>query len=249
MRRIGLALALLAASTILSSCVEDVSPGSNNPPKVWFTRAPKEGREIFTNAFEFWWTATDTDDDLGMGQTYVTVVPAKVDTFVVSPRTLADGPLRVYTQPPLFNVGNLLDTVYTFSVTVIDGRGGTTRLDRTFTVRFDNLPPVIDYVECPPAKPTNPVFQWTFVIHAHDEAPNPSSASPDDSLSFKYRYVVPEGGTSIEVTDFLREYRTLKVDVDGQTYKGIYKFRAQARDRAGNVSEEYVCSFEISGPK
>jgi len=92
-RRIGLALALLAASTILSSCVEDVSPGSNNPPKVWFTRAPKEGREIFTNAFEFWWTATDTDDDLGMGQTYVTVVPAKVDTFVVSPRTLADGAL------------------------------------------------------------------------------------------------------------------------------------------------------------
>jgi len=246
-RRIWLALVLLAAAAILSSCVEEISPGSNNPPKVWFTKAPKDGREIFSNQYEFTWTATDTDDDLGMGQTYVSLVPATIDTFVVSPIELANGAMRVYTN--IFTIGQLPDTVYTFSVTVTDGRGATTTLDRTFRVRFDDLPPIVDYVECPPAKPTSPVFQWTFVIHAHDEAPNPSSASPEDSLTFQYRYLPPSGATSIEVMDFQREYKTLKVDVDGQTYRGTYKFRAKARDRAGNVSTEYVCSFEISGPK
>ena len=247
MRRLLLALALLAAAMLMSSCVENVSPGSNTPPKIWFTHAPKEGREIFDNGYDFQWMSTDTDDDLGMGQTWVGLTPTTIDTTVVFPHELAAGPMRVYEN--LFSIAELPDTVYTFSVTVTDGRGGTTVLNRNFVVRFDNMNPIIDYVECPPAKPSNPTFQWTFVIHAHDVAPNPSAASPDDSLTFQYRYVVPGGGTSIEVYDFARDYRTLKVDVDGQTYKGQYKFRAKARDRAGNVSTEYVCSFDLGGPK
>lgn len=232
---------LLVVAVSVWSCVEDLAPGSNNQPKVWFTRAPREGREIFTNAYQFQWMASDTDDDLGMGQTYVALAPAQIDTIVVFPPQLLDGPVRVYEN--LFDIGGLPDSVYTFSVTVRDGRGASTTLNRTFKVRFDDRPPIIDNVVCPPMKPPSPDFPFEFVINAHDEARNPSSASPEESLTFWYRYVVPAGGTSVETPDFRREYKTFSTYVAGQTYKGTYKFRAKARDRAGNVSREYVCDF------
>jgi hypothetical protein len=160
---------------------------------------------------------------------------------VVYPPELANGPIRVYQN--FFDISGLPDTVYTFSVTVRDGRGASTTLNRMFKVRFDDRPPIIDNVVCPPLKPPNPAFPWMFIINAHDVALNPASASPEESLTFWYRYVVPAGGPSVETEDFKREYKTFSVNVDGQTYKGTYKFRAKARDRAGNVSKEYVCDF------
>jgi hypothetical protein len=160
---------------------------------------------------------------------------------------LLNGAVRVYQN--IYDIGGLPDTMYTFSVTVRDGRGASTTLNRTFTVRFDDRPPIIDEVVCPPKKVENPVFPWIFVINAHDVALNPSSASPEESLTFWYRYVVPSGGPSEEAPEFRREFKTVSVSVDGQTYRGTYKYRAKARDRAGNVSREYVCDFDISGPR
>lgn len=241
MRRGMLVLALLIVAVSVWSCVEDLAPGTNSEPRIRFIRAPKEGREIFQNAYEFQWLATDLDDDLGMGQTHVQLTPAKIDTIVVFPPELVSGPVRVYDD--LFEVSGLPDTVYTFSITVRDGRGASTTLARTFQVRFDDQPPKIDRVVCPPMKPPSPNFTHIFIIIAHDEALNPASASPEESLTFSYRYVVPAGGPSQEATEFSRENKIKPFTIDGQTYKGTYRYRAKARDRAGNVSAEYVCEF------
>jgi hypothetical protein len=265
-RRIAAAMILIGAVAFIWGCVEDITPSGNSKPKIWFTRAPREGREVFDNSVSFEWIATDVDDDLGMGQVFVALDPylpcvidtvtfcprpdscvERIDTLCIMPVELALGPVRVYQNN--FDVDNLPDTTYTFSVIVRDGRGAETVLDRGFQVRFDNEPPLIDSVKCPPYKPANPVFEWTYEIFSHDIALNQASASPEESLTYWYRFVVPSGGTSIEAPDFKREYKTLTVTVDGQSFKGVYKFRGKSRDRAGNVSQEYVCEFEVTGPK
>jgi hypothetical protein len=238
---------LLGLVAAIWGCVEEISPTSNSKPKVWFTAAPREGREVFDNGVAFEWMATDLDDDLGMGQTFVSIEPAVINSQVVFPPELQYGPVRVYQS--LYEVQDLPDTIYTFSVTVRDGRGAETTAERTFKVRFDNQLPIVDSVRCPPQKPSNPVFEWTFVIYSHDEALNPQAASPVESLTYWYRFVAPSGAESYETPDFERENNTYTVNVDGQRYKGVYKFRAKSRDRAGNVSQEFLCEFDVSGPK
>jgi hypothetical protein len=178
-----------------------------------------------------------------------------IDTIVVYPPDLERGWVRVYkpfaSEYWGFDISNLPDTTYTFNVKVIDGRGGETTTSRRFTVRFDNQPPVIDSVLCPPMKPTNPNFPWTYVIYAHDVAPNPSAATPADSICYTYRFSAPGGAESVEQSDCKIENKTFSVTIDGQTYPGQYKFKCKATDKAGNSSEEYTCSFEVGsgGPK
>jgi hypothetical protein len=246
-RRAFAVIIVLGLVTAIWGCVEEITPTTNSKPKIWFTRAPKAGHEVFDNSASFEWMATDIDDDLGMGQTYVAIEPTVVGADTVFPPELLLGPVRIYEN--IYDVRNMPDTVYTFSVTVRDGRGAETTVDRSFKVRFDDRLPIVDSVRCPPQKPTNPVFEWTFVIFSHDEALNPSAASPVESLDYWYRFVVPSGGDSYETPDFALTNNTYTVNVDGQAYKGVYKFRAKSRDRAGNVSEEYLCEFDISGPK
>lgn len=247
MRKAIMVLALIVVGASIWGCVEDISSTNNRAPRVWFTQAPREGGEVFQNSIEFQWQASDIDDDLGMGKIYVSIDPVQVGALTVSPAALLDGPVRVYES--IYLVGPLPDTIYTFSVTVRDGRGAVTTADRTFMIKFDDMVPKIDRVTCPPEKPTNPNFEHTFEIFAHDEALNPASASPEESLTFWYRFVVPGGGTTIEMPDFKRQYKTFSTFIDGQTYRGKYVYRAKVRDRAGNVSAEWVCTFEISGPK
>ncbi|MFZ1947374.1 MAG: hypothetical protein WAW06_07480 [bacterium] len=247
MRKAMIVIALFGIGAWIWGCVEDIGSTNNRSPRVWFTQAPREGGEVFQNSIEFQWQASDIDDDLGMGKIYVSIDPVQVGQLYVSPPELLTGPVRVYES--IYLVGPLPDTTYTFSVTVRDGRGAVTTADRSFRIQFDDMVPVIDSVWCPPQKPTNPVFEHTFNIFAHDVALNPASASPEESLTFWYRFVVPGGGTTVEMPDFRREYKTFATYIDGQTYRGKYVFRAKARDRAGNVSQEWVCTFDITGPK
>jgi len=255
MRRLILLLALCAVALTTWSCIEEIQPKTNNAPKIWFVRAPEANQIIYENGATFEWVAVDTDDDLGMGQTYVAMTPTVIDTIEIYPPTLQQGWLRVYKPANSeywgFDVSNLPDTMYTFSVKVIDGRGAESITARAFKVLFDNLVPIVDEVECPPAKPTNPNFMWTYVIHAHDVAPSPSAATPVDSLTYWYSFRAPGGADSYETDGFSIDNRTFSVTIDGQTYPGEYRFRAKAMDRAGNVSLEYLCKFEVGsgGPK
>ena len=267
MRRLMLLGALFAVVATVWGCIEDIQPKTNNNPKIWFTRAPRNQGVIFQNGATFEWTATDTDDDLGMGQIWVRLDPYLecivdtqtvcsppepchdvVDTSCIYPVTLRDGWVRVYENT--FDVANLPDTSYSFSVKVQDGRGADSILVDHFRVRFDNRPPIIDSVRCPPRKPASPSFQHTFIVYSHDVAANPASASPTDSLTYWYRFAVPSGGRSYETDDFARENRIFPIFIDGVSFPGIYKFRCKAKDRAGNVSQEYVCDFTIErGPR
>ncbi|HVP57652.1 MAG TPA: hypothetical protein VMU02_06105 [bacterium] len=255
MRRMILVLALAAVALTAWGCIQDIQPKYDSNPRVWFTRAPADRGVIYDNAATFEWVAVDTDDDLGMGKTFVRLTPTSVDTIVVFPHELEQGWVRVY-KPATneywgYDISNLPDTVYTFSVKVVDGRGGETITSRRFTVRFDNEPPIVDSVACPPMKPTNPNFTWTYVIYAHDVAANMSAATPVDSLCYTYRFSVPGGGESIEASDCKRENKTFTATVDGQQFPGQYKFKCKATDRAGNSSEEFTCTFDVgsTGPK
>jgi hypothetical protein len=246
-RKAMMVLALFGIGAFMWGCIEDIGSTNNSSPKVWFTDGPREGREVFQNSIDFAWQASDLDDDLGMGTVYVSVTPVRVGGIEISPAELLNGPVRVYEN--IYRLGPIPDTTYKFSVTVRDGRGGSTTADRTFKVLFDDMFPVVDSVWCPDQKPTNPAFEFTFSIFAHDVALNPASASPEESLTYWYRFVVPGGGTTIEMPDFKRDYKTFATFIDGQTYRGKYVYRAKVRDRAGNVTPEWVCTFDITGPK
>jgi len=255
MRRLVLVLALGAVALTALSCIEEIQPKFNSNPRVWFTRAPGDRSVIYDNAAGFEWVAVDIDDDLGMGQTFVSLSPAVIDTILVYPHELERGWVRVYKPTASeywgYDISSLPDTTYTFSVKVIDGRGGETTTSRRFSVRFDNQPPIVDSVACPPMKPSNPNFTWNYVIYAHDVAANPAAATPVDSLCYTYRFAVPGGGQSVEQSDCKGENRTYTATIDGQTYPGLYKFKCKATDRAGNSSEEFTCTFEVGsiGPK
>jgi hypothetical protein len=267
-RRLVLLLALCVVAVTTWSCIEEIQPKTNNQPRVWFTRAPEKGGVVYQNAAIFEWTATDFDDDLGMGETYVGLqpyLPCRWDTFTVCnargdscrldsqfvciyPMELMAGPVRVYENRYL--IANLLDSTYMFSVIVRDGRGAETAVSREFTVQFDDRSPKIDELVCP-GKRDDPVYTFTFVIRAHDRARNASAATPWDSLSYWYRLTVPSGGPSYESPDFKLADSTYTASIDGQTFKGEYKFRAKVMDKAGNVSTEASCKFEAgtTGPK
>ena len=265
MRRLILLAALGAVALTTWSCIEEIEPKTNNVPTIMFTRAPENRNVIYDNGVQFEWMAVDTDDDLGMGKTYVKLTPyteiytpdgtGGTDTMAVFPPELKDGWVRIYKRAAFeywgFDVSNLTDTTYTFSVKVVDGRGVEGFASREFLVRFDNMPPLIDSVACPPAKPTNPNFPWTYIIYAHDVARNAASATPVDSIAYYYRFSGPGGVTPVETPDYRIDNKTFTVTIDGQTYPGEYKFRAKCVDRAGNYSLDYNCKFTVgeTGPK
>jgi hypothetical protein len=262
-RRMVLVAALCTAALITWSCVEEIQPKNNSKPKIWFTSAPRERRVNYQNAATFLWVSTDVDDDLGLGETFVRLaVPVHTaDGTVLEPPPCASGPGgQVCVDPPAirsgdwvrvyqntYDVGSMPDSVYLFSVRVRDGRGAETTLNREFTVRFDDQPPVIDSVFCPPGKPSSPDFIHTYVIYAHDVAKNPDAATPVDSLTYWFRWSPAPGADGYEPADFAISNRTYQAEVQGQLHPGIYTFRAKVMDLAGNVTPEYKCQFEIQG--
>jgi hypothetical protein len=248
-RAFKLVLMVALVSGLIWGCVEELDTGSNLKPMIWFTRGPDEGEVIFENAVNFEWVATDWDDDLGMGSTYIRLEPAtvrwfddKADSFVTF--THPEGWVRVYEN--IYGILDLPDSTFFFSTRVIDGRGADSVVTRRFYIRYDPEPPAIVDVDCPPYKPTSPVFCHTYVIDAYDVARSERAATPVDSLEYNYVFVPP---SPLERVDSDPEWsvfnKTYEACVDGQTYPGVYKFRCKVRDRAGNATPVYVCEFKI----
>jgi hypothetical protein len=248
-RNVRTLIFLILVAALVWGCIEDLEPKSNRKPMVWFIRGPENGSVTFDNAVSFEWNATDWDDDLGMGATYIRLEPATVewydataDSYVVFSHR--EGWVRVYDE--IYDIIDLPDSTFRFSVRVEDDRGADSTISRLFYVRFDPDPPIIDNIDAPPPRPTNPQFTHTYRIYAHDEARSPRAATPTDSLEFNWRFVGPSGVDPMEPSITWSIYnRTVQISVDGQTYPGEYRFRCKVRDRAGNVSEEAVAKFEI----
>jgi hypothetical protein len=233
----GLMLIVLTVmvGALIWGCVEELEQAGNQPPRVWFTTAPEDNSIIFQNAATFEWIATDWDDDLGMGATYV-----RLDTL-----NTPVGPWeRVYEN--IYEVIDLPDTNYSFKVRVVDGRGADSTISRDFIVRFDNVVPVIDSIICPAVKQKPSVFNWIYKIYAHDEALNARAATPSDSLEFWYRFVGPPGVETEESDpEWSMENSIFEVTIDGLSHEGTYTFRCKARDRAMNTSPELKCQFKV----
>lgn len=249
MNWVKLIILLALVGAFAWGCVEELQPEGNLKPMVWFDRGPEEGEVIFQNAVNFEWTATDWDDDLGMGATFVQLDPAYVPWYDEDAGDTVyfehpEGWVRLYEN--LYQVLDLPDTTFYFSVRVVDGRGADSVATRKFFVRFDADPPRIDSVYAPPAKPTNPTFCWRYEIFAHDIARTQRAATPLDSLEYSYRFVPPSPLESIDADpEWANTNLVFEVCVDGQTYPGEYKYRCKVRDRAGNVSPERVYKFTI----
>jgi hypothetical protein len=251
-RSVKLGLFLIVAGAFLWGCVEELSTGSNRKPMIWFTRGPAEGSVTFQNAVNFEWVATDWDDDLGMGKTYIRLEPSVVPWFDQKAGSTVTfrhpgGWVRVYENT--YQILDLPDSTFIFSVKVVDARGADSVAARRFFVRFDAEPPQIKSVACPPGKPPTPVFCHRYVITAEDVARTPRAATPEDSLEYTYRFVPP---SPLEPVDpdpaWSNDNKEFEVCVDGQAFPGEYKFRCKVRDRAGNTSPEYICRFKIEKP-
>jgi len=251
--KLKLLVTLVAVGAFAWGCIEELSSGKNSKPNVWFTAGPEDGAVIFQNSVEFEWMATDFDDDLGMGKMFVRLDPSYVEWVDV-----LTGSLKVYTHPEgwqrvyerRYEIIDLPDTSFIFAVRVIDGRGADSTVTTGFIVRFDNLPPVIDSVTCPPAKIAPQQYDLKIEIFAHDIARSPRSATPVDSLEFSYKLVGPRGSgfrTVESQPEWSPANRVFTYQIDGQTYqgKGQFTFRYKVRDRAMNTSPELVCKFEF----
>ena len=117
---------------------------------------------------------------------------------------------------------------------------------RESLIEVDELPPVVDSVTCPPSRPVQPAFTWLFTIHAHDEAPLACLVTPENSLEYSYVFTPPPPLAPIHpVTEFSRFNRTFDAPVDPQSFPGEYTYSCRVRDRAGNISEEWVCRFVV----
>ncbi len=253
MRRVKMLLILVGIGAIGWGCIEELSTGKDLKPNVWFTAGPEDGEVIFQNSVEFQWMATDFDDDLGMGKMFVKLEPDSVAWF-----DAWSGSLKVFTHPEgwqrvyerRYEILDLTDTSYVFSVKVIDGRGADSTATTHFVVRFDNQPPIIDSVTCPPAKISPQQYDLTITIYAHDVARSPRSATPDDSLEFYYKLVGPRGSgfkTVESDPEWSPNNRTFTYTIDGQAYKdkGQFTFWYKVRDRAMNTTPQLSCKFEF----
>jgi hypothetical protein len=237
------------AVTLVWGCVEDLDTGRNRAPIVWFTSGVDTSGVIFDNAIEFQWTATDYDDDLGMGATYVSLDPSLVSWFDILNDVWVtfehpDGWVRVYENR--YEIIDLPDSEFVFSVRVVDGRGGATVRSQTFEVRFDNLPPIIDNVDAPDYKQDAIDFLANFVIHAHDIARSPWNATPDDSLEYWYRFVSPCEPAIESVPEWSPANREAEFWITGSTCQGKYTFWFKVRDLADNQTEQEKREFEVS---
>jgi hypothetical protein len=240
---VGIAIALAWG------CVEDLDTGQNRPPTVWFTRGVDTTGIVFDNAVEFEWTATDFDDDLGMGATYVNLEPNIVEWYdPLSDTTVtffhAPGWVRIYENR--YEVIDLPDSQFSFSVRVVDGRGGTTIISDDFEIRFDNVPPVVDEVVAPVYKQDAIDFLANFVISAHDEARSPWNATPVDSLEYWYRFVSPCEPAIESVPEWAVANREAEFWISGSTCQGKYTFWFKVRDQAGNQTDQLKREFEVT---
>ena len=110
----------------------------------------------------------------------------------------------------------------------------------------DEMAPVIDSVDCPPASPGETTFVWCFTIHAHDEAGFAPVATQPEALEYSYVFTPPPPAHPISpAVEWSRFNRTLVVWLDGHAHPGEYTFACRARDLAGNTSPEYLCRFAI----
>ena len=249
MRHLKLLVFVLLAAALVWGCIEDLEPSSNRKPMVWFIRGPENGAVTFDNAVSFEWKSTDWDDDLGMGATYVKIEPAVVEWYdaIADSYVVFDHPvgwLRVYDE--IYDIIDLPDSTFEFSVKVEDGRGADSTISRIFFVRFDQEPPQIDDIDAPDPRPKNPTFTHKYIIYAHDVARSPRAATPPESLQYNWRFVPPSPLEPMEPPiTWTYHNREVDISVDGQTYPGEYRFRCKVRDRAGNVSAEAVEKFEI----
>jgi hypothetical protein len=232
--------------TFVWGCVEDVNTGANSKPVVWFLWPTWQDSVIYQNSQDFLWIASDYDDDLGMGETYVSLDPSNFEWYNCQTHQMQTfeypgGWIRVYEN--VYQLLDLPDSAFAFRVKVVDGRGASTTIEKRFVVRFDNSPPMIDSVICPSAKPPK-VFQHQYVIHAHDVARCPRAATPYDSLEYTYRFRTPCGLEEPDI-EWSGDNKSYIVFVDGQSCPGDYTFRCQVRDKAHNVSNEFKCGFTI----
>ena len=117
MKHIRLHAMLILAILLAAGCVEEIERGDNMAPRVWFERSPAEGAVIFGNATEFEWRASDWDDDLGMGATYV-----RLDTVLAGEGTWE----RVYDS--VHEILDLPDSSFNFRVRVVDPRDADAQL-------------------------------------------------------------------------------------------------------------------------
>ena len=240
---------VIAVGALVWGCVEELEPESNLKPMVWFDRGPDEGAVVFQNSVTFEWTATDWDDDLGMGATYIRLEPSSVPWYDEASGdtvyfTHPEGWVRLYET--IYTILDLPDSTFYFSVRVTDGRDADSTITRKFFIRYDAQPPIITNVHAPAGKPSDPNFCWTYNITAHDVARTPRAATPADSLEFTYRFVPPPPLSSIEPdVEWSTENKEFDVCIDGQNYPGEYKYRCKVRDRAGNTSPEKIYKFKI----
>jgi hypothetical protein len=128
------------------------------------------------------------------------------------------------------------------------GTGAQPQPRRATSLEVDEASPVVDSLSCPPRRPAEPTFVWTFVIHAHDEAPLPGLATPVAYLEYSYVFTPPPPARPIQSSpEFSRFHRTFDAWIDGQSFPGEYTYVCRVRDTAGNISEESLCRFVV-GP-
>lgn len=252
MRHVKLFIFAALVGALVWGCVEDLEPSFNRKPMVWFDQGPRNGSVVFDNSVYFEWNAADWDDDLGMGATYVKLEPSEVEWFDTSSQESVlfwhpQGWVRVYEE--IYEVLDLPDTTFTFSVRVEDDRGADSTISRLFYVRYDPYAPVIDSVDALEGRLDNPIQEHEYKIFAYDEARTPRGATPPESLQYSWRFVRPYPMDPVEPQEeWSRHNDVVTLKIDGQTAPGEYRFRCKVRDLAGNVSPEQVYRCEYIRP-
>jgi hypothetical protein len=240
---------LVAVATLIWGCVEDLDTGRNYRPLVWFTRMPDSTGIIYDNSIEFEWVSTDVDDDLGMGATYVHLTPNVVQWLNLATDSTVtfehpEGWQRVYEDR--YEIIDLPDSEFVFSVRVVDGRGAADTIRSTFEVRFDNLAPVRDSIQAPAAKQDAADFLAYFRIYAHDIARSPWNATPVESLEYWYRFVSPCDPAIESRPEWSTAHDEFETWVTGSSCQGKYTFWYKIRDQAGNQSDQLKAEFEVT---
>jgi hypothetical protein len=251
-RHIKVIIFAAVVGALVWGCVEELQPSFNRKPMVWFDRGPQNGSVVFENAVVFEWNATDWDDDLGMGATYVKLEPPVVEWYDEAAEESVtfwhpEGWVRVYEE--IYEILDLPDSTFTFSVKVEDDRGADSTITRLFYVRYDPKAPIIDSVDALVGRLDNPNVCHIYKIFAYDIARAPRGATPPESLEYNWRFVRPFPLAPLEpAQEWSRFNNEVELCIDGQSAPGEYRFRCKVRDLAGNVSPEQVYKCEYVRP-
>ena len=252
MRHIRILIFVALVGALVWGCVEDLEPSFNRKPMVWFDQGPRNGQVVFSNSVYFEWNSADWDDDLGMGATYVMLEPNEVEWYDEAAEESVtfwhpEGWIRVYED--IYEILDLPDSTFTFSVRVEDDRGADSTIARTFYVRYDPYAPVIDTVDALVGRLDNPIQEHEYKIVAHDVARAPRGATPPESLQYSWRFVRPFPLPALEpAQEWSRFNNAVTLSIDGQSAPGEYRFRCKVRDLAGNVTPEQVYKCEYVKP-